>query len=159
MESGVNQLTDIDGVTTVVLRELADERGAVLHMMRSDEPDFSRFGECYFSEVLPGVIKAWKRHREQTQNLAVPVGRIRLVIFDDRVGSVTRGKVLVQEIGRPDAYVRVRIPPGIWYGFACVGSMPALLANCADLPHVPTESERKSAFDLSIPYDWQVKHK
>ena len=159
MESSVNQLTDIDGVTFVVLRELADERGAVLQMMRNDEPYFSQFGECYFSEVLPGAIKAWKRHREQTQNLAVPVGRIRLVVFDDRAGSVTRGKVLVQEIGRPDAYVRVRIPPGIWYGFACVGSMPALLVNCADLPHTPTESESKSAFDLSIPYDWQVKQK
>ena len=125
-------------------------------MLRNDAPDFMKFGECYFSEVLPGAIKAWKLHREQTQNLAVPVGRVRLVIYDDRVGSSTRRNLQIQELGRPDAYLRVKIPPGLWYGFACIGHTPALLANCADLPHDPTESDRKPAFDSSIPYDWRI---
>jgi dTDP-4-dehydrorhamnose 3,5-epimerase len=155
----MSNLTKIEGVTTVVLSEIADEHGAVLHMLRSDEPDFIKFGECYFSEVLPGAIKAWKLHREQTQNLTVPVGRIRLVIYDDRVGSSTRGNLQIQELGRPDAYLRVQIPLGLWYGFACIGNTQALLANCADLPHDPIESERKSAFDPSIPYDWPIRHK
>lgn len=155
----MSNLIKIDGVATVALRELADEYGAVLHMLRNDAPDFIKFGECYFSEVLPGAIKAWKLHREQTQNLAVPVGRVRLVIYDDRAGSSTRGSLQVQTLGRPDAYLRVQIPPGLWYGFACMGSTPALLANCADLPHDPTESERKSVFDPSIPYDWQIQNK
>jgi dTDP-4-dehydrorhamnose 3,5-epimerase len=152
-------VSEIEGVTTVALRELADEHGAVLHMLRSDAPDFIKFGECYFSEVLPGAIKAWKLHREQTQNLAVPVGRVRLVIYDDRVGSSTRGNLQIQELGRPDAYLRVQIPPGLWYGFACISDTPSLLANCADLPHDPTESERKPALGASIPYDWQIQHK
>ena len=159
MESAVSHLIKIEGVTTVALRELADEHGAVLHMLRSDAPDFTQFGECYFSEVLPGAIKAWKVHREQTQNFAVPVGRIRLVIYDDRVDTGTRGNIQIQELGRPDAYSRVQIPPGLWYGFACIGSTPALLVNCADLPHDLAESERKSAFDPSIPYDWHIQHK
>ena len=159
MESVARSVTKIEGVTNISLRELADEHGAVLHMLRSDAPDFIKFGECYFSEVLPSAIKAWKSHSEQTQNIAVPVGRVRLVIYDDRVGSGTRGNLLIQELGRPDAYLRVKIPPGLWYGFACIGNTPALLANCADLPHDPTESERKSAFDPSIPYNWQVQHK
>ena len=146
----------IDGVTTVDLRELADEHGAVLHMLRNDAPDFDKFGECYFSEVLPGAIKAWKLHREQTQNLAVPIGRVRLVVYDDREGSATRHNLQIHEIGRPDAYLRIKIPPGLWYGFACIGSTPALLVNCADLPHDPTESDRKPAFDSGIPYDWQI---
>jgi dTDP-4-dehydrorhamnose 3,5-epimerase len=157
MESSAKYLTCIEGVTSVVLREIADERGTVLHMLRCDDADFTQFGECYFSEVLPGSIKAWKRHRMQTQNLAAPIGRIRLVIFDDRLDSATKGKVLVKEIGRPDAYVRVKIPPGLWYGFSCIGRVPALLVNCADLPHELSESDRKAAFDISIPYIWQVK--
>ena len=66
----MSDLINIDGVTTVVLRQLVDEHGAVLHMLRSDAPDFIKFGECYFSEVLPDAIKAWKLHRLQTQNLA-----------------------------------------------------------------------------------------
>lgn len=152
----MNNLTNIDGVTTHILRELADDRGSVLHMLSIHAPDFKRFGECYFSEVMPGAIKAWKMHREQTQNLAVPVGRVRLVIFDDRNGSKTKGNLNILELGRPDAYLRVQIPPGLWYGFACVGETPALLANCADMPHDPYESERKSVTDSSIPYDWQI---
>ena len=85
----MSNLIKIEGVTTVALRQIIDEHGAVLHMLRNDAPDFIKFGECYFSEVLPGAIKAWKLHREQTQNLAVPLGEIRLVIYDDRVGSST----------------------------------------------------------------------
>ncbi len=145
----------IEGVGLTPLRQIGDERGAVLHMLRSDSPDFTRFGECYFSEVLPGVTKGWKRHRAQTQNLAVPVGRIRMVIYDDRPGSASRGRLQTVDLGRPDAYLRLRIPPGLWYAFACIGSAPALLANCPDLPHDPTESDTRPLTDAAIPYDWQ----
>lgn len=69
----------IDGVQ---IHELQDERGAILHVLGNDEPDFVRFGESCCSEGSPGAIKGWKRHWTQTQNLAVPVGRKRLVIFD-----------------------------------------------------------------------------
>ena len=144
----------IEGVSLTELRQIGDERGAVLHMLRCDAPEFTRFGECYFSEVLPGAIKAWKRHRAQTQNLAVPVGRIRLVIYDDRETSTTRGHLQVMELGRPDAYLRLRVPPGLWYGFACISATPALLANCADLAHDPADSDLRSVNDPAIPYSW-----
>lgn len=147
-------VSPIEGVIITELRQISDERGSVLHMLRCDAPEFTRFGECYFSEVLPGVIKAWKRHRAQTQNLAVPVGHVRLVIYDDRQESSTRGQLQVMELGRPDAYFRLRIPHGLWYGFACMGETPALLANCADLPHDPADSELLPANYPAIPYDW-----
>jgi dTDP-4-dehydrorhamnose 3,5-epimerase len=146
--------SQIEGVTITALRQISDERGAVLHMLRCDEPEFTRFGECYFSEILPGVIKAWKRHREQTQTLAVPIGRIRMVVFDDRQRSTTQGQVQALELGRADAYLRLRIPPGLWYGFGCISATPALLANCADLPHDPTDSEVRPVDDPAIPYTW-----
>ncbi len=146
--------TSIDGVIITELRQISDERGSVLHMLRCDVPEFTRFGECYFSEVLPGAIKAWKCHRAQTQNLAVPVGRMRMVIYDDRDSSPTRGTLQVLELGRPDAYLRLMIPPGLWYGFTCIGEIPALLANCADLPHDPTDSDLRAANDPAIPYAW-----
>ena len=87
MDSTVNNSSQIDGIITTELRQINDQRGAVLHMLRCDALGFVRFGECYFSEVLPSAIKAWKRHRVQSQNLAVPVGRIRLVIYDDQESS------------------------------------------------------------------------
>lgn len=140
------------------LRIIADKRGAVLHMIRSDSPDFDRFGEIYFSEIVPGAVKAWKRHKRMTQRLAVPVGRIRLVIYDNRTDSRTRGTVQILELGRAEAFSLVLIPPLVWYGFAAVGEAPALIANCPDLPHDPTEVERMDPEDpeaRTIPYDWR----
>jgi dTDP-4-dehydrorhamnose 3,5-epimerase len=154
MDSGVTKQVEIDGVVVTALREISDERGSVLHMLRSDAPDFVRFGECYFSEVLPRAIKAWKSHRRQTQNFAVPVGRIRIAIYDGRERSPTRAKLQVLEMGRPDAYFRLRVPPGVWYGFTCVGAGPALVANCPDLPHDPAEGSVRPADDPLIPYRW-----
>lgn len=143
----------IDGLILTDLRQFIDDRGSVLHMMRCDAPEFMGFGEAYFSEIFPGAVKAWKRHRAQTQNIAVPVGRVRVVIYDDRDGA-TRGQVQVFELGRPDAYIRLRIPPGLWYGFACQSDQAALLANCADVPHDPGDSEHRPSDDPEIPYRW-----
>ena len=145
----------IAGVERHPLRVISDSRGAVLHMLRADAPHFRGFGEVYFSEVVPGAVKAWKRHKRMTQRFAVPVGRIKLVIFDDRSGSATTGEVEVVEIGRPDAYSLVIVPPLLWYGFTCISAGSALLANCPDLPHDPSEAE---TVDMSaagrIPYAW-----
>lgn len=144
----------IDGVLVTGLRQIADERGAVLHHMRSDAPDFTSFGECYFSEMLPGAVKAWKRHKSQTQNLAVPIGRVRFVLYDDREPSPTRGGLQIVELGRPDDYNRLRIPRGLWYGFTCLSDQPALIANCADLPHDPDDAELLPETDPFVPYSW-----
>ncbi len=144
----------LEGVVISELRQFSDARGSVLHMLRCDDPDFTQFGECYFSEVLPGAVKAWKRHRVQVQQFAVPVGRIRLAIYDDRGQSRTRGQLQTIELGRPDAFLRLRVPPGVWYGFTCISEVPALLANCTDLPHDPAEGEQRSSTDPEIPYRW-----
>ena len=146
----------IEGVTLTKLNQFPDERGAVMHMLRSDAPEFTRFGECYFSEVFPGVVKAWKRHNSQTQNLAVPVGRARIVIYDERENSTTQGHLQVIELGRPHAYSRLRIPPGLWYGFAGLSPVPALLVNCTDIPHAPNESEGRPINHPAIPYQWEL---
>lgn len=156
MGSSVTNLSRIDGIFITELRQISDARGAVLHLLRCDAPEFTSFGECYFSEVLPGAVKAWKRHRTQTQNLAVPVGRIRMVIYDDRESSLTRGNLQVLELGRPDAYLLVQIPPGLWYGFACIDAIASLLVNCADLPHDPADNEVRTIDDPLFPYTWTV---
>ena len=144
----------IDGVLVTGLRQIVDERGAVLHHMRNDAPEFTAFGECYFSEMVPGAVKAWKRHRKQTQNLAVPIGRVRFVIYDDRESSPTHGGLQVMELGRPDNYRRLHIPLGLWYGFTCLSDRPALIANCADLPHDPNDAELRPENHPGIPFRW-----
>lgn len=141
----------ISGVTLSELAQIGDSRGYVLHMLRCDSADFTQFGECYFSEVFPDSVKAWKLHRRQTQNLAVPIGRIRMILFDTRQLSVSQGVIEEFELGRPDLYFRLTIPYGIWYGFACVSQQPALLVNCSDMPHDSSESIHRPIDHPSMP--------
>jgi dTDP-4-dehydrorhamnose 3,5-epimerase len=150
----MNSLNEIDGLKTKPLREIIGTHGSVLHLLRNDDEDYMGFGECYCSEAYPGSVKAWKRHHIQTQNLAVPVGHLRLVVFDDRSSSKTRGNLVVMELGRPDKYFRVSIPPGVWYGFTALGSVTALIVNCVDIPHDPIEVEYLPPSATHVPYCW-----
>src|SRR5687768_8897189 len=101
---------EIAGVTVRPLRRIADERGAVFHMVRSDDDGFDEFGEIYFSLVYPGAIKGWHLHERMTLRYAVPSGMIKLVCFDDRAGSPTAGQVQELHLGELD-YQLVTIPP------------------------------------------------
>jgi dTDP-4-dehydrorhamnose 3,5-epimerase len=150
------------GIQGVALQELAvipADGGPVLRMLRPDWPLFAGFGELYFSEVAPGAVKAWKRHSRQTQHLAVPVGRLKLVIYDARPGSASFGRIGEYILGRPDCYRLLRIPPGLWYGFTAIGPEKTLICNCADLPHDPAESTRKPWNSLDIPYSFASSEK
>lgn len=144
----------IEGIHVRPLEVISDNRGRVMHMVRRDAPFFTVFGEVYFSVVNPSIVKAWKRHLRMTQRLAVPVGRIRLVAFDDREDSSTRGRVQILEMGEDD-YKLVQVPPGLWYGFAGIARAPSLIANCTDLPHDPAEAEARPLDDPRIPYTWE----
>jgi dTDP-4-dehydrorhamnose 3,5-epimerase len=147
----------IEGVQVVPLRRIPDERGTVLHMLRRTDPHFREFGEIYFSTVYRGVVKGWHRHREMTLNYACPVGRIKLVLFDEREGSPTRGEIQEIFLG-PDEYSLVVIPPGVWNGFKGLSEPFALVANCCTHPHDPARSERLDPFGGRIPYDWAVRN-
>ena len=148
----------IDGVIVNSLKQIADERGKVMHMLRDDSEGFVGFGEIYFSCVYPEAIKGWHIHKKMTLNYAVPQGAIKFVLYDDRSGSPTKGEVQEIFIG-PDNYYRVTVPPMIWNGFKGIGAEMAIVANCASIAHDPDEIDRKDPFDSYIPYDWSIQHR
>ena len=119
----------IEGVQVIPLRQILDERGKIMHMLRSDAPQFTTFGEIYFSAVHPGAVKAWHIHKKMVLNYAVPHGKIKLVLYDDRANSRTRGPIDELYLG-PDSYNLVVIPPFVWNGFKGIGPDTALVANC-----------------------------
>lgn len=143
----------LQGVRVRPLKRVGDHRGSLLSMLRSDDQSFERFGEIYFSRVEAGAVKAWRRHRRLTSNLAVPWGTLNLVLYDDRAGSQTQGQVMSLVIGEAE-YVLVTVPPEIWTGWQCVGESPALLANCATEPHDDGEVDREDSDSPRIPYRW-----
>ncbi len=148
----------IEGVIITPLRQIFDERGKVMHMLREDSPIYDRFGEIYFSNTNPGAIKAWHLHKKMTLNYAVIYGEIKCVLYDDRPESKTRG-CIEEFFMSPENYFLLTVPPRVWNGFKGIGSKASIVANCATIPHDPDEIERKSAFDPSIPYDWKIMHK
>lgn len=147
----------ISGVKILLLKQLPDERGKIMHMLRCDDPHFEQFGEIYFSVVYPGVIKGWHIHTKMTLNYAVVSGMIKLVLYDPREDSPTKGQIQEIFMGE-DNYVLVKIPPEVYNGFKGIGVKPAIVANCATIPHDPEEIKKRAPFSKEIPYDWDLRH-
>jgi dTDP-4-dehydrorhamnose 3,5-epimerase len=146
----------IDGVKLIPLRVFPDERGAVFHMLRKTDPHFIDFGEIYFSTIYKDVIKAWHKHASKTLNYACIHGRTKIVLFDDREGSPSKGSLMEAFLG-PENYGLLIIPPKVWNGFKGMTDV-AIVANCATEPFNEGHMQRMDPFDPSIPYDWALKH-
>ena len=145
----------IEGIIIKKLKIIPNSKGDVMHMIRNDEQGFKSFGECYFSEVNPLTIKGWKKHIAQTQNLSVPIGLLKLVLFDDRENSETHKNIEEITLGRPDFYYRIQIPPGIYYSFKCLSTSPTMIVNITDIPHDKNESLTLDLNNSNIPYKWK----
>ena len=146
----------IDGVIISPRRQIVDERGKVMHMLQKTDPEFNEFGEIYFSFVFPGVVKAWHLHERMIINYSVPVGRIKLVLFDSRSDSPTNGELQEIYLGE-DQHCLVTIPPLVWNGFKGLGTATSLVANCSSIPHDPLEISRLDPHESFINYDWSLK--
>jgi dTDP-4-dehydrorhamnose 3,5-epimerase len=147
----------IDGVKVIPLRKIVDERGKIMHMLKATDPHFIRFGEIYFSTAWPGTVKAWHIHQTMTVNNAVLSGHAKLVMYDLRESSPTKGELMEVYLGE-DNHCLVQIPPGIANGYKAYGDKEVILANCGTEPHDPNEMLRLPPFTDKIPYDWALKH-
>jgi dTDP-4-dehydrorhamnose 3,5-epimerase len=143
----------IEGVKITPLKQIKDERGKIMHMLRSDSKIFKKFGEIYFSTVNPGFVKAWHLHKEATLNYVCIKGKAKLVLYDDRKESRTNGKY--QElIVSPEDYFLITIPPFIWNGFKGLDKTETIIANCISMPHNEKEMVRKDPLDKNFKYNW-----
>ncbi len=148
----------IKGVSVIPLRQIHDERGKVMHMLRATDSHFDQFGEIYFSCTYPGVVKGWHKHSEMTLNYAAVSGAVKVVLFDDRSSSPTNGQI--QEIYlTQENYSLLVVPPLVWNGFKAIGTKEVIVANCATIPHSAGEIERLEHDDPYIPYDWGIVHR
>ena len=123
--------------------------GDVMHAMRKIDSGFNGFGEAYFSEVSFNSIKAWKRHKEMTLNLVVPIGKIKFVLFDDREGSNNQFQEVT--ISR-DYYCRLTVPPMVWLGFKGLSKTGSMLLNIANIGHDQLEVDKKNINEIK--FNW-----
>lgn len=143
----------INGVILSPLKIIDVPGGDVFHAMKRSDAGFAGFGEAYFSTVKPGAVKAWKRHREMTLNIVVPVGAIRFVMFDDRPESPSCGVFMDVRLSLKN-YCRLTVPPKVWMGFQGVGEEVATLLNIANMTHDPGEVDKKALEEIA--FDWSV---
>ena len=71
----------IEGIKITPLKQIEDERGKVMHMLRNDSKNFTKFGEIYFSFTNPNSIKAWHMHKEMTLNYVCIEGKVKYVLY------------------------------------------------------------------------------
>ena len=145
----------IQGVEIIKKNQIVDDRGIILHMLRVDDKNYKKFGEIYFSTVNPNKIKAWHFHKLMTLNYAVVHGSIKLVLYDDRDESKTKGTIQEIMLSNENHYL-VSIPPKIWNGFCSSNNKHAILANCSDIPHDKVEIIRLPFDDPKFPYKWKI---
>ena len=140
----------MDGIILTTLTQIYNPKGDIFHAMKKTSDGYEGFGEAYFSTIFSGALKGWKRHREMTLNLIVPVGSIRFVIFKRHDLSIINSAIDVV-LGR-DNYSRITIPPGLWVGFQGVGANENILLNVATHEHDPLESDTVEISEID--YNW-----
>ncbi len=129
-----------------------DDRGWSL--MNQMQGVMSGEGQINFSMQYPGVIKAWHRHRLQTDFWMALVGHIKVGVYDqenDKAWSIVIGEK------RPGTVI---IPPPLWHGAATVGNTPAGLLYYVTHSYNPAQpDEERAEYDQFPGFPWQVEHK
>ena len=139
----------LNDILVTPLKRISTDGGDVMHALKHSDKGFNRFGEVYFSWVEHGAIKAWKCHQRMTMNLVVPMGEVSFVFHLTN----QKNSFLTENIGE-ERYVRLTVPPGIWFGFQGIASGGNLLMSLADIAHDPDEVLRKKTSE--IVYNWST---
>ena len=148
----------IHGVEKKNLRVIPDERGRLMEILRSDDPLFQKFGQVYMTTTYPGVVKAWHYHKRQHDNVTVVFGMLKLVLFDNREQSPTRGELNEFFFGEHNPLL-IHIPAGVYNGWKCISREEAIAVNCVSEPYdYENPDEYRLPYNSTdIPYDWDIR--
>ncbi len=148
----------LEGVRTFEVKNIVTANGFTTEVFR---PDWG-VAQLPIQHVIhvnlhPGVISAWHQHRMQTDHVFVVNGTLRVVLYDGRDDSPTRGGVNVFNVSnvRPTLLV---IPPGIWHGVKNIGEGMTSFVNYFDRPYVYDDPDewRLPRDTPEIPYSFDA---
>jgi dTDP-4-dehydrorhamnose 3,5-epimerase len=138
----------IDGVVVRPAVNHLDERGELTEIYSLawgvlPEPVV----HVYQVVATPGSVRGWVLHHHQTDRLFFSLGRFRIVLYDDREGSPTRGQLDEIFLGERSRAL-LTIPPGVFHAVQNIGSTEGLFVN------LPTRAYDHAAPDkLRLPLD------
>ena len=146
----------IDGVEIKELTTHSDERGFFREIIRVTDGFFSEgFGQFSHSMMFPGVIKAWHIHKTQVDWWFVPIGNIKVGLYDNRNDSPTKGETQVVFLGENYGAKVLRIPPGVAHGCKVIGDTTHLF-YITSKTYDPDEEGRIAYNDAKIGFDWEA---
>ncbi len=120
-----------NGMTTEIFREDWALHGlAIQHMIHVS--------------FRPRGLSAWHLHTRQTDHVFCTAGSLRVVLFDDRPGSPTRGRLNVFHLSRMRPTLLV-LPPHIWHGIQNLEAAESSFINFFD-----------QQFCYEDPDDWRL---
>ncbi len=147
----------IDGVEKKSLKVIPDERGRLMEILRNDDGMFKKFGQAYVTSAYPGVVKAWHFHKKQTDHFCVVHGMMKVVLYDAREDSPTKGEVNEFFMGVQNQ-ILLSIPPGVYHGFKNIGANEALCLNLpTEVYNYEQPDEHRTPAHGHVPYDWDRK--
>lgn len=148
----------IKDVIVKQLKYIPDERGRLMEILKSNEEIFTKFGQVYISTTYPSVVKAWHFHKEQDDFIVCIKGMLKLVLYDNRDDSPTKGEVNEFFIGEFNPSL-VKVPKAVYHGWKCVSVEEAIVIN---IPTKPYNREKPDEYRIDphkndIPYNWERK--
>jgi len=156
--------SSIDGVEIVELKRFSDDGGSMTELARlTDGHPQAVAGftlrQVNYSEVEPGVIKAFHLHQRQTDVWYVPpTDRMLLVLLDVRQGSKSEGARMRLPLGAGASRL-VRIPPGVAHGVRNLAAMAGRIIYFTDIHFSPEPSmcdEGRLPWDYAGAEIWDV---
>ena len=147
----------IDGVKVRPAVTHLDERGEVCEIF-NPAWGFHEAPLVYVYQILirPGRVKGWVIHYEQDDRLFTSSGTVKVVLYDDRATSPTRGMVNEIHLGERRRGLLV-IPIGVFHAIQNVGTTDAVLVNLPTRPynHQRPDKARIPLDTDQIPYRFE----
>jgi dTDP-4-dehydrorhamnose 3,5-epimerase len=122
----------IDGVRVIELGNVLTRSGWMMEAYRTDwAVGTNPVRQINWVELNPSAVTDWHCHEHQSDHIVGVGGPIKLVLWDDREGSPTRGATEIIRISalRP---VMAVVPPGVWHALRNESGAPAGYLNVID---------------------------
>lgn len=144
----------IDGVQLHEMQNIITRNGITTEVARPDW-DIGRLAINHMIHVSlrAHAISAWHCHHLQNDRIFVTEGTLRIVLFDDRDGSPTKGKLDVFHLSRMRP-TTLLIPPFVWHGIQNLENQASSFVNFFDRAycHENPDEWRLPADTDAIPY-------
>ena len=128
-------MTNIENIKFFKKKTIRNPKGNILHYINKNNKNYIKFGEVYFSWIKKNQTKGWKLHKKMHMNLAVPVGNVRFIFFDEKLK-----KKYIFNINKKN-FGTLYVPPKIWFSFKNMDKKKdSLVINFSNIVHDKKES-------------------